>query len=187
MANIALLCLDETGSMSGQEHRVVTSSNEYVNRLPEDCRICVFTFDSERWSTFYDGYKANWGPMQASDYHPGAATPLYDAIAKTILHAQVLAVEGDKVMVMIDTDGFENASMEHTHESINALVSQKKDAGWEFRFMANGIDEGQAHQVGEVGRNLGMSVSASTHDARLASYQDAAAATNAYFSREDES
>ena len=35
-------------------------------------------------------------------------------------------------MVMIDTDGEENASKEHTRESINALVSQKKGVGWEF-------------------------------------------------------
>ena len=67
MANIAMLCLDETGSMTGQEHRVVMSLNEYVDKLPEDCRICVFTFDSQRWRRFYDGYKTNWVPMQTSE------------------------------------------------------------------------------------------------------------------------
>ena len=187
MANIAMLCLDETGSMTGQEHRVVMSLNEYVDKLPEDCRICVFTFDSQRWRRFYDGYKTNWVPMQTSDYKPGAATPLYDAIASTIQHAEVLAAQGDKVMIMIDTDGEENASKEHTRESINALVSQKKGVGWEFRFMANGIDEQQARHVGTVGGDLGMSVSASSYDARVDAYRDAASATQAYFSKQQES
>ena len=187
MANIAMLCVDETGSMTGQEHRVVTSLNEYVDKLPEDCRICVFTFDSQRWRKFYDGYKPNWVPMQTSDYNPGATTPLYDSIAKTIQHAEVLAAHGDKVMIMIDTDGDENASNEHTHQSINALVSQKKNAGWEFLFMANGIDEQQARNVGAVGGALGMAVSASSYDARVDAYRDAASATQAYFSKQQES
>ena len=34
-------------------------------------------------------------------------TPLYDAIAKSIAHAESVASNGDKVMVMIDTDGYE--------------------------------------------------------------------------------
>ena len=187
MANIAMLCVDETGSMTGQEHRVVTSLNEYVDKLPEDCRICVVTFDSQRWRKFYDGYKPNWVPMQTSDYNPGATTPLYDSIAKTIQHAEVLAAHGDKVMIMIDTDGEENASNEHTRESITALVSQKKAVGWEFRFMASGIDEQQARNVGTVGGALGMSVSASSYDARVDAYRDAASATQAYFSKQQES
>ena len=48
--NHAIVTLDETGSMSGQEHRVVTSLNEYVEQLPKKTRLTVFKFDSRRWT-----------------------------------------------------------------------------------------------------------------------------------------
>ena len=112
--NYAAICIDETGSMSGQEGRVVTSLNEYVNGLPDDVHLTVFTFDSERWATFYDGHKRSWKVMMPADYSPGAMTPLYDAIGRVLRHAETLAGDGDRVMTMVDTDGYENASTEHT-------------------------------------------------------------------------
>ena len=71
-----------------------------------------------------------------------------------------LASDGDKVMVMIDTDGEENSSKEHTHSSITKLVADRKSAGWEFLFMANGIDVRTARSVGATGQSIGMTVNA---------------------------
>ena len=42
----AIVVLDETGSMRGQEERVTTSLNEYVDGLPKGTRLAVFKFDS---------------------------------------------------------------------------------------------------------------------------------------------
>ena len=154
--NYAVICIDETGSMAGQEERVVTSMNEYVNSLPDDAHVTVFKFDSNHWTKFYDDYKTAWQKMEPANYSPGAMTPLYDAIGKTVRHAESLASDGDKVLVMVDTDGHENASKEHTVDSVNAVVDAKKTAGWEFLFMAGGINEAQAQQVGAIGQALGM-------------------------------
>ena len=49
----AIVTLDETGSMRGQQHRVVTSLNEYVEQLSRKTGLTVFKFDSERWTTFF--------------------------------------------------------------------------------------------------------------------------------------
>ena len=57
--NFAVICLDETGSMRGQEHRVVSALNEYVNQLPADCHVSVFTFDSDHWNTYHNGIQIN--------------------------------------------------------------------------------------------------------------------------------
>ena len=185
MSNYAVVCLDETGSMQGQEQRVVTSLNEYVNQLPDDTHITVFKFDSERWTSFYDGVKPDWKQMEQGDYNPGAMTPLYDAVGKSIRHAEGLASAGDKVMVMVDTDGFENASKEHTQESVKALVDQKKGAGWEFLFMANALDHQKAVHVGYTGQAMGMQVNSASYGQRMAAYSYAASSTRSYFDKPD--
>ena len=181
MKNYAVICLDETGSMTGQEERVVTSLNEYVAQLPTDTHITVFKFDSARWTEFFDGVQNDWKKMVKADYKPGAMTPLYDSIAKSITHATTITEDGDKVMIMIDTDGFENASQEHTHESIKAMVDQKKESGWDFLFMASGIDEAQAIEVSNVGQSLGTQTMASAYADKQQLYTMAASHTVNYF------
>ena len=184
--NHAIVTLDETGSMSGQEQRVVTSLNEYVNQLPKKTRLTVFKFDSERWTEFFHGSVKKWKPMKEKDYRPGAMTPLYDAIAKSIAHGESAASNGDKVMVMIDTDGYENASREHTQESCLALVSRKKKTGWEFLFMSAGVDEKQAAVVGTAGRSLGMRVNSASYARRSLNYSRASVQTRTYFRQPDQ-
>ena len=184
--NHAIVTLDETGSMSGQEHRVVTSLNEYVEQLPPKTRLTVFKFDSQRWTGFFCGSVKKWKPMKEKDYRPGAMTPLYDAIAKSIAHAESVASNGDRVMVMIDTDGYENASREHTQESCLALVSQKKKAGWEFLFMSAGVDQDQATFVGATGKALGMRVNAASYARRSSNYAKASFQTRTYFREPDQ-
>ena len=181
MSNYAAICLDETGSMSGQEERVITSLNEYVQSLPDDIHVTVFKFDSERWDTLYDDSKSNWADRTVVDYNPGAMTPLFDAIYKTIKHGESLAQEGDKVLIMIDTDGMENASKEYTRDTVRALVDKKKSAGWEFLFMAAGLDEAQAFLTGSTGRDLGMVTNTASYGARSVNYMAASAHSADYF------
>ena len=184
--NHAIVTLDETGSMSGQERRVVTSLNEYVNQLPKKTLLTVFKFDSERWTEFFHGSVEKWKPMKEKDYRPGAMTPLYDAIGKSISHAESVASNGDKVMVMIDTDGYENASREYTHESCLARVSRKKKAGWEFLFMSAGVDEKRADTLGAAGRSLGMRVNSASYARRSLNYSRASVQTRTYFRQPDQ-
>lgn len=184
--NHAIVTLDETGSMSGQERRVVTSLNEYVKQLPKKTRLTVFKFDSERWTEFFHGSVKKWKPMEEKDYRPGAMTPLYDAIAKSIARAESAASNGDKVMVMIDTDGYENASREHSHESCLALVSRKKKVGWEFLFMSAGVDQKRAETIGTAGRSLGMRVNSASYAKRSLNYSRASVQTRNYFRKPDQ-
>ncbi len=186
MSNYAVVCLDETGSMRGQEHRVVTSMNEYVAKLPDDTHITVFKFDSERWDKFFDDNKKEWKVMEVDDYKPGAMTPLYDKVSETIKHAESLSKDkdNDKVMIMIDTDGIENASIEENQESIKVLVEQKKSAGWEFWFMANGLDQKTADKIGKAGASLGMNVASNVHRVRHTAYSNLAVDTVSYFNRD---
>lgn len=179
--NYVAVCLDETGSMHGQEERVVTSLNEYVNQLPDGAHITVFKFDSERWTNFFSDTKESWKDMTEADYNPGAMTPLYDAIGKTIKHAESLAKDGDKVMIMIDTDGYENASKEHGLLSVKSLIDGKKQAGWEFLFMASSVTDAQAQKIANVGAALGTQTHSAAYTGRRSMYAAAGAQTTSYF------
>ena len=181
MTNYAVVALDATGSMNGQEERVVSSMNEYVAGLPDDTHVSVFMFDTERWESYFEGEKTDWPKMERENYRPGTMTPLYDAVAKILTHADGLASDGDKVMVMVDTDGFENASKEHTQGSVTALVKQKKDAGWAFLFMSAGLDKADAVQHGVAGSAMGMSVQVASVGLRCDSYAHAAGQTTSYY------
>ena len=177
----AIVVLDASGSMAGQEGRVVSSMNEYVAGLPSTTSLQVYLFDSERWDCHFDDLAETWDPMTLTDYRPGKMTPLYDAIGKGIVAAIGAFDETAKVMVMIDTDGMENASREHNSGSIKAMVETQRAKGWEFLFMSQGLDTAQSVRHGYAGQAVGMAVqSASAHN-RMASYQAAAGQTVSYF------
>jgi len=172
---VAIL-LDETGSMTGQEDRVVGGINEYVNKLRTDqnteYEIVIRLFDSERWRTFFSGTLTQCPTMEAKHYRPGAMTPLYDAIGRIVSEAEEAAA-GRQVLVLIDTDGMENASREHTQESIKAQITQKESAGWTFVFLGSGIDIVQAQQVALQASAIGVLDSATMnvdHSRRKAVY-----------------
>ena len=182
MTNYAVVALDATGSMGGQEQRVVSSMNEYVKTLPDESRISVFIFDSNRWDTYYEGEVSDWPAMKVSDYRTGAATPLFDAVGKAVAHADTLASDGDKLMLMVDTDGMENASKEHSAESIKALVESRKGQGWAFLFMSQGLDHAQSQVNAMAASSMGMAAHNASAGLRNASYARAGGQTVSYFS-----
>ena len=186
MANYAVVVLDETGSMAGQEERVVTSMNEYAETMKKaKARMTVFCFDSERWRVFFDDKASKWKPMTVEDYNPGQMTPLYDAIGKAIGYMEKIATHNyDKVHMMVDTDGYENASEEFTFEVVTGLIEGKQAAGWKFVFMAAGVDKGQVQLVGSQGRRMGMQVNSTLHSQRGATYRAASGQTMSYFDDE---
>lgn len=191
MGNYVSILLDETGSMTGQEHRVVTGVNEYVKKLHSDmkgepCHIVLNLFDSERWQTFFEGELTDMPEFTEKDYVTGAATPLYDSVARAIQNMEAKTTEQDKVMIIIDTDGYENASQEFRRpEAIRAMVQRYEDRGWAFVFLASGLDAEKARSVGIQGHAMGMAVSntvADSHSNRHATYGATAQASMNYFS-----
>ena len=62
------------------------------------------------------------------------------------------AYRAEKVMFVIITDGYENASREYTADKVRALIRQQTDKyGWEFIFLGANID------AVETARHYGIS------------------------------
>jgi hypothetical protein len=85
-------------------------------------------------------------PYTEQTYQPRGSTALLDAVGKTIntIHDRITilpAEERPRVLVAIITDGHENASHEFKKEQIQTLVKNKGNEGWEFIYIAAGLDQ----------------------------------------------
>jgi len=165
--------LDETGSMMSLKDATISGFNEYVENLKRQQDEVIFSllkFDSSHQTLVHDNVPVKEvKKLNAETYTPGAATPLYDAVAAAIssterslsqhtvdhkhcseCHAQLPETGKPLVLVVIHTDGEENSSREHTLDGVKALIEQKRAEGWEFVFMGAGVDRW-------VGTSMGIS------------------------------
>lgn len=132
--------LDETGSMLSVKSQTVSGFNEYLASLksnPKGIRFTLTKFNSTKVEVVHDNVKLKDVPELTDEtYQPYMGTPLYDAIGKTI------GAIGDKdnVIIVIQTDGQENASREYTRQTIFDLIKEKQDAGWTFVFLGADMD-----------------------------------------------
>ncbi|MFX4299939.1 hypothetical protein [Pseudosulfitobacter pseudonitzschiae] len=80
--------------------------------------------------------------LTESDFMPRGSTPLIDAAVSTIraIEETVSGRDDIKVILAIQTDGFENSSIENDWTTLQSLVKEKEAIGWEILFMGAGID-----------------------------------------------
>jgi len=71
---------------------------------------------------------------------PRGATALLDAIGSVIGDVDKYTSKDGKTIIVVLTDGGENASKEWKHDAIFDMISERKEAGWEFMFLASGQD-----------------------------------------------
>ena len=143
----SFILLDSTGSMESLRDATVKGFDSYISEqkgVPGAMKLTLVTFNSCQPFELkldavdihaVDSYKV------LADYRPDCTTPLYDAMAQTIDHAARVA-EGEKdVIVVVMTDGAENASKEQSRASVAAKVDEmKKRHGWSFVFLGANQD-----------------------------------------------
>lgn len=72
-------------------------------------------------------------------YRPRGATPLNDAVVATIRAIDARAARDDRVMLVVLTDGLENAS-ETPSRTVRDLIAEREAAGWEFIYLGANQD-----------------------------------------------
>lgn len=142
--------LDRSGSMSGLESDTVGGFNAMLKKQkeePGDALVTTVLFDDvmELLHDRYDIKKVN--PVTEKEYFVRGSTALLDAIGKTIHrlgNVQKYAAENlkaDKVIVVITTDGMENASRDYSYKRVQEMITRQKEKfGWEFIFLGANID-----------------------------------------------
>src|SRR5690349_10324549 len=106
--------------MGGLVEPVVSGINEFISGVRKDTEghdveatLCLFDRngnDDTVRTKFANVKLENIDNLTAADYKPRGTTPLLDAVAITISNMQKEVAEGDKAMLAIYTDGYENAS-----------------------------------------------------------------------------
>lgn len=108
---------------------------------------------------------AEVGFLSKENYRPNGGTNLYDAIGVTIrnIESQLAPLESvPNVLVVIVTDGGENASQEYNLAAIKNLIKEKESEGWTFIYLGANQD---AFAVGSTfGLSKGQTMSYSTSD-----------------------
>jgi hypothetical protein len=173
--------LDETRSMEAIKSETISGFNEYLEILKKEesskCALFALTkFNSDKIELMYDGIPLeNVEPLSEQNYHPVAITPLYDAIGKTI-NSLKTKNEASPVLMVIQTDGQENASREFSTKMIRELIEERQNAGWTFAFLGADID---AYTAGSaIGISEGNTASYFGKESLAAFRKVARAATN---------
>ena len=142
-----VMILDKSGSMHGLEADTIGGFNAMIEKekkLGIDVRVTTVLFN-DKMDRLYEHREIRSGrPLTERTYETGGTTALLDAVGDTILHMEQSGAadrQGTKVIVVIITDGMENASTEFTKAKVKELISDKQEkAGWDFIYLGANID-----------------------------------------------
>ena len=142
--------LDRSGSMSGLEADTIGGFNSLIEKQKKEegeALISVVLFD-DRTEVLYDRVPVEKiEPMTDRQYYVRGCTALLDAVGGAIRHianVHKYAREEDrpeKTLLIITTDGMENASRIYDYKKVKQMVEKEKAKyGWEFLFLGANID-----------------------------------------------
>lgn len=138
--------LDRSGSMGSVVDTTIEGFNKFLREqqdIPGRATITLVQFD-DQYQVDYENRNINSvNYLNKETYVPRGMTALLDAIGKTIhnIEHRVIKNKPSKVIVVIQTDGLENASREFKLHQINDTISHLRNQHkWEFIFLGANQD-----------------------------------------------
>jgi Mg-chelatase subunit ChlD len=135
------MILDRSGSMGRLHEQVIRSFNDFLTEqkaVEGEAKISLIQFD-DQYEVNYEGVDIqDAAELNAVTYEPRGMTALNDAIGRTILAMKKrLKDTKDNVVVVITTDGMENASSEFRRDQIREMIKEcEEKLGWKFMYLA---------------------------------------------------
>ncbi len=158
-----VMILDQSGSMHSLTSDTIGGFNAMVNKQRKsgtDVSVTTVLFNDKE-TTLYDRKPiADVPELTEKEYSPQKMTALLDATGNTLTRMQKMKGindKGNKVIVVLITDGMENASKEYKRADVKKIISdlqEKQD--WEFIFLGANIDA--AAEAGNLGINRNNAV-----------------------------
>jgi ADP-ribosylglycohydrolase len=154
--NISVL-LDRSGSMRQIADDVIGGFNGFLSQHRRNgvpCHVTLAQFDShDPFELVFENVDITTAPeMHADRYQPRGATPLYDAVGELLDRLEGRRLDRDELLVLI-TDGLENASRKHDRASIFNRIERLQERGWTFVFM--GADQNAYAAASAIGIGVG--------------------------------
>ena len=136
--------LDRSGSMSGMESDTIGGYNGYLKNMKKSNAYVTTVLFDDKYEMITKRKDINeTAYLTEKEYYVRGATALLDAIGNTINFMD--KEKADKVLFIITTDGYENASCQFNKEQIKEMI--KGHSKWEFMYIGADIDsysEGQS-------------------------------------------
>ena len=142
--------LDRSGSMQSVVTDTIGGFNQFLSdqkAQPGDAVFSLVQFDHDYEVIHASQPIADVPPLTSQTFVPRGSTALLDAIGRTInstgarLAGIATADRPQKVICVIVTDGYENASKEFTRTQINDMITHQREAySWEFVFLGANQD-----------------------------------------------
>ncbi len=179
------IVLDRSSSMESIQNETISGTNEQFSALRDsddaaNTFVSFFSFNHEVTPVFKndDGTPAlvacaSLDDISDADYFPSGMTAMYDAVGDAIDFFAAEAKKADDVLIVVISDGYENASKRFDSEKVAGRVKELQDSGWNFTYIganqdlsavqeALGIHEGnmltfQSNSAGTVNMNHTLS------------------------------
>lgn len=142
-----IFIMDRSGSMTGFSEDTIGGFNSFIEKEKEkdiNTYVTTILFDND-YEILYERKEINKvEKLTEKEYWPRGTTALLDAIGKTITSFE-RKIDG-KALVVIMTDGYENASVEFSKKQIKEMIDKHE---WEFIYLGAEIDSySEASQFG---------------------------------------
>ncbi len=148
--------LDRSGSMGGLESDTIGGYNSMLEKqkaVEGTIKVTTVLFDDKVEKLYDNAALEEVKPMTEKEYYVRGCTALLDAVGSTvnsIRKRHKKTERPEKTLVVITTDGLENASCEYDYASVKKLIEKMKEKhNWEFLFLGANIDA--AAEAGKLG------------------------------------
>lgn len=144
------LIVDKSGSMHPLTEDTIGGLNAFIEtqrKQPGEANVSVVFFNEHYEVVIGHQPLAALPPFTSEMYQPTGSTALLDAIGQTIrsvgqrLHMTKEIDRPGTVIIVILTDGLENASQHFTRYVVADMIErQQKDYNWQFIFLGANMD-----------------------------------------------
>lgn len=176
-----IFVLDRSGSMEHLTDETIGGFNSLItrqrNKEESDAYVTTVLFD-DRYELLHDHMPIRDIPrLTGAEYYARGCTALLDAVGRTIdsvgrrLARTAEEDRPGKILFVITTDGYENASREYSKRRIKEMITlQQNTYNWNFLFLGADIDAvGEADSIGI--RSAGACMPAATPQGVRTSFQ----------------
>lgn len=155
-----LIIVDASGSMSRIYNQALSGINETLNTIRIARKNNKEIEQYVSLLSFADGgeelqYICKHKPIEdikkvlPNDYTLRGMTALYDAVGISVTRLTHHVKEGDRVLVTIITDGYENDSREWSKDQLTELIDGLRKEDWVFTFI--GADQDVEEEAAKMG------------------------------------
>jgi hypothetical protein len=146
------LVVDKSGSMMDCVDSTINGFNEQINRIKdkslefaeEEITMGLTTFNTNVNHHYFQQNPKEIVLLNYENYRPNGSTALLDAVGETIteIERQIAAsLIPTTAIIVILTDGYENASKKYNLVNIRNMISKLEETGkWTFSFIGATLD-----------------------------------------------